>query len=217
MEDRLSCLEGLDRAGVMIALEVALAERDNERERRGAPTELVWTGPEARDSASRDTSVVVRKLFRSAQRSVLIAGYAFDHGADILSPLHEAMQDRAVTVEMFLDLRQRAPAGADIDAFAAKKMGEFLSRNWPFGEPWPAIFYAPTTIAPDSMVSVHAKCIVVDETTTLITSANFTDRGQHRNFEVGVLLHDPSLANRLVAQWKSVLRSGVFRPYRIGS
>src|SRR5262245_4318154 len=36
--------------------------------------DLVWTGPEAGGTASRDTGVVVRELFQSARHSVLVAG-----------------------------------------------------------------------------------------------------------------------------------------------
>ena len=208
---RLSCLEGVDRAGVLAALSVALAEREGAR--RGA-VELVWTGPETKTSTSRDTAVVVRQLFTSAQRSVLVAGYAFDHGKDILEPLHTAMAERGVVVDIFLDLRERAPQGVTPEVFAAERLGTFLEQNWPFGDPKPSLYYAPSTIAPDSMASVHAKCVVVDETTTLITSANFTDRGQSRNIETGVLVHDKQLALQLVGQWRSVLAEGSFRQHR---
>ena len=61
------------------------------------------------------------------------------------------------------------------------------------------------------MASLHAKCIVVDERRSLITSANFTDRGQTRNMEVGVLLDDADFARGLAAQWFSALAAGVFR------
>jgi phosphatidylserine/phosphatidylglycerophosphate/cardiolipin synthase-like enzyme len=205
---RLGCLDGLDQPGVQAVLSVALAERESVSD---TTAELVWTGPEAKASTSRDTAVVVRQLFSSAQHSVLVAGYAFDHGEEILRPLHAAMQDRGVTVDVFLDLRERAPVGVPLDAFAAEKMGDFLRQNWPFGEPLPRLYYAPATIAPDSMASVHAKCVVVDETTTLITSANFTARGQSRNIEIGVLLHDHRLAVQMIGQWKGALASGQFR------
>ncbi|MDY0003267.1 MAG: DISARM system phospholipase D-like protein DrmC [Polyangia bacterium] len=204
---RLGRLEGIDRAGVLAVLEVALAEREGAQERT---VELVWTGPETRVSTSRDTAVVVRQLFTSARRSVLVAGYAFDHGEEIFRPLHTAMQERNVRVDMFLDLRERAPVGVTSESFAARKMEEFLEENWPFGDPLPRLFYAPATITPDSMASVHAKCVVVDEASTLITSANFTDRGQSRNIEIGVLIHDKQLALQLIGQWKGVLAAGQF-------
>jgi phosphatidylserine/phosphatidylglycerophosphate/cardiolipin synthase-like enzyme len=207
LKDHLGSLEGVDRAGVLAAVSVALAEREGARD--GA-VDLVWTGPETKTSTSRDTAVVVRQLFASAQRSVLVAGYAFDHGKEILEPLHTAMADRDVRVDMFLDLRKRAPAGANLEEFAAEKMEAFLKYNWPFGDPRPNLYYAPSTITPDSMASVHAKCVVVDEATTLITSANFTARGQSRNIETGVLIHDKHLALQMVGQWKGILAAGQF-------
>lgn len=207
----LSVLDDSDWGGVIAALSVALAERESGTE---ATVELVWTGPETRTSTSRDTAVVVRQLFASARRCVLIAGYAFDHGKDILSPLHTVMRDRGVKVDLFLDLRERAPNGANLETFAAEKMEQFLKYNWPFGEPIPSLYYAPATITPDSMASLHAKCVVVDERTTLITSANFTDRGQSRNIETGVLVEDKRLAVQMVSQWKGVLAGGEFVEYR---
>ena len=61
------------------------------------------------------------------------------------------------------------------------------------------------------MASVHAKCVVVDETTTLITSANFTDRGQSRNIEVGVLLQGSRLAKQMITQFRAAARGGFFK------
>ena len=61
------------------------------------------------------------------------------------------------------------------------------------------------------MVSLHAKCVVVDEAISLVTSANFTDRGQDRNIELGVQVHDAAFAHRLVEHWRSALAAGVFR------
>ncbi len=204
---RLDSLDGLDRAGVLAALSIALAERERASE---SSAEVVWTGPEARASTSRDTAVVVRRLFSVARRNVLVAGYAFDHGKDILRPLHEAMRDHGVTADLFLDLRERAPVGTNLQEFATEKISRFIERNWPFGEPVPKIYYAPATIAPESVASLHAKCVVVDEETTLVTSANFTERGQSRNIEIGVLLHDRVLASQIVAQWKRALAAGQF-------
>jgi len=205
---RLGSLDGLNKAGVLAALSVTLAER---KDAHKDAVELVWTGPEAKDSTSRDTAVVVRRLFASAQRSVLVAGYAFDHGKEILRPLHTAMAERGVVVDLFLDLRERAPHGANLEAFAAERLEAFLELNWPFGDPTPNLYYAPSTIEPGSMASVHAKCVVVDETTTLITSANFTDRGQSRNIEVGVLLQGSSIARQMIAQWRAAARGGFFK------
>jgi phosphatidylserine/phosphatidylglycerophosphate/cardiolipin synthase-like enzyme len=179
----------LDSVSLQAVLRTAIAER---RYRPVPRVDLVWTGPEALVSTARDTLVVVRQLFENARKSVLIGGYAFDHGRDIFAPLHVAMTERGVETTIFLN---------DAEGF--------LKENWPFGEPFPSIFCDPRTAEPESRFSLHAKCIVVDERRALVTSANFTDRGQTRNIEMGVLVDDPSLATRLVHQWRGLIESGL--------
>jgi hypothetical protein len=66
---RLSA-EGMAPAHLALLLETAA---DAAETRMGAVScELVWTGPEAAVSHSRDTAVVVEGLFSQAQRSVLV-------------------------------------------------------------------------------------------------------------------------------------------------
>jgi len=196
----------LDGSALEVILRVAIGEREL---RPGPRLELVWTGPEAHVSHARDTAVVVRQLFEQARRSVLIAGFCFDHGEDIFRPLHAAMKDRGVEAQVFLDIEGEAASGRGVAVFADEAVRRFLASNWPFGEPYPQVFYDPRTAAPGAFVSLHAKCIIVDEAQTLVTSANFTDRGQTRNIEVGVLIEDPSFAARLAAQWLSLVDIGL--------
>ena len=187
--EHLGALGRLDAASLQAVLRTTIAER---RYRPVPRVDLVWTGPEALVSTARDTLVVVRELFENAQKSVLIGGYAFDHGQDIFASLHKAMAERGVETTMFVDSAEG-----------------FLERNWPFGEPLPAIYCDPRTTEPEARCSLHAKCIVVDEVRALVTSANFTDRGQTRNIEMGVLIDDPSTASRLVHQWRGLIESGL--------
>ena len=143
----------------------------------------MWTGPESRASAARDTAVVLAELFGRATNRILVAGFAFDHSDAVLRPLHHALL-RGVTCRLFADV-----GGA----------GGFIADHWPFGPPFPAVFgFEPE---PGVFASLHAKCVVVDGQWVFITSANFTDRGQTRNIEVGVVLNDEHLAGVLEAQF----------------
>lgn len=201
---RVGMVTALDREATLAVLEVALAERPA-RENR---VELVWTGPEARVSGARDTAVVVQELFLGAQKSVLIAGYSFDHGADLLKGLHAAMHERGVQVEVFLD----APGEKGKNAGEAAKAA-FLAKNWTFGAPFPAFFVDGRALDSGSTeyASLHAKCVVADALRSLVTSANFTDRGHSRNVEVGVLVEDAPFAAALLRQWRGAVESGVFK------
>lgn len=181
-----------------------------ERARPTPSVELVWTGPEAGLRPTRDTAVVVRELFARARRSVVVGGFRFSHGEAILRPLHEAMRDHGVEASIFLDI-ERAPRGVDVRAHAAQALDRFIDQNWPFGDPRPRLYYDPRTVEPGSVASLHAKCLVVDRRWALVSSANFTDRGQHRNLEAGVLVEGSTFAERLAEQWLGLVASGEMR------
>lgn len=187
----LGTLNTLGAAGTEVLLDTLLAERGRAK---AVPPELVWTGPEARVSRARDTEVVLAELLGSARRSVLIAGFSFDHGARLLAPLHHVMREHGVRCALF-----------------AEDVANFVSENWPFGEPFPTLY---RDARDERYTSMHAKCVVVDDARVLVTSANFTDRGQTRNIEVGVLLHDPEFAQVLAAQWMDAVDTGYFE--RVG-
>ena len=60
-------------------------------------------------------------------------------------------------------------------------------------------------------VSKHAKCMVVDARFTLITSTNFTNRGQIRNIEAGALIDSTAFAQEFLAHWMRLVELGVFK------
>jgi phosphatidylserine/phosphatidylglycerophosphate/cardiolipin synthase-like enzyme len=191
----VAALGGLDAAGVAGALRAVIAERTH----REAPRlELVWTGPEPKVAWTRDTAVVVRHLFKNAERSVWVAGFAFDHADDILRPLHESMHERGVRATLIVD------ASAEKDV-----LDRFFVENWPFGDPRPRLYYDPRAFDSTLYSSMHAKCVVADERTTLITSANFTDRGQSRNIELGVLIEDRAFAAKVLVHWQNLIDAGL--------
>ncbi|HVS64946.1 MAG TPA: DISARM system phospholipase D-like protein DrmC [Thermoanaerobaculia bacterium] len=205
---QLEPLGALAPEATIAVLQAVAAER---RAKHGPELELVWTGPEASVSHSRSSAVVLRRLFEQAQRTVLIGGYAFDHGAELFAPLHGMMTERGVETEIFLDLREIAKPGVEPEAFARDRIQHFLRHNWPFEGRKPVIYYDPRTAQRGA--SLHAKCVVVDGKVSLITSANFTDRGQTRNLELGVLIRDRGFAETLVGQWRGLVAQGIVRRY----
>lgn len=202
--------EDLDLTAARRLVDAVIAER----ERPVPRLELVWTGPEAPSSSSRDTWIVVRQLFESARKSVIVGGFSFDHGEEIFRPLHAVMRDHGVRASFFLDLEQGKITTEVGAAFATRRIDRFFQHNWPFGDPRPDVFYDPRTAVPGPpWVSLHAKCVVVDDARALVTSANFTDRGQTRNLEAGVLIEDPSFATKLASQWRALVSSGQVARY----
>jgi phosphatidylserine/phosphatidylglycerophosphate/cardiolipin synthase-like enzyme len=213
-----------------ILFETVLAER---HVRRGPKVKLVWSGDDGRVSHARYTSVVVPELFTNARKHVLLAGYSFDHGAQLFAPLHAVMRGYGVQVDLFLDLAQledaldREARRATVDwgpmyaaATSATAPSErarglielFFALMWPFGPPRPRVYYDPRTAQREARMSLHAKCVVIDHEVSLVTSANFTDRGQTRNLEAGVLVEDTDFAESLERQWGNLVQAGIVVP-----
>ncbi len=208
-------LAGTPLAVARAVVETALAERA----RRCPSPELVWTGPAPVERARhRDTALVLRGLFASARSRVVLAGYRFDHGRRLLEPLHAAMRDRGVTVRMFVHVPveqdvMRAPPAQQV-AHCHGEVAKLLAANWPFGAPYPEVFYETRPMDTGRFSSMHAKCVVVDARVALVTSANFTRRAQQDNVEVGALIHDPGFVAALAAQWANAVSHGLFVPYQ---
>jgi hypothetical protein len=216
----------LDTAGLRAVLSALLAERAH---RRPPKLTLVWSGDDPGISHTRYTRIVLPELIERAKSHVLIAGYSFDHGGKLFGPLHAAMT-RGVGCELFVDVhqllerldeaarRQRldwsllsAPVRAATDSAARGRavIALFWRLMWPFGEPHPTVYFDPRTAEERSVVSLHAKCVVIDHALTLITSANFTGRGQNRNLEAGVEIEDEGFAASLERQWANLVESAV--------
>ncbi|MCP4664597.1 MAG: hypothetical protein GY856_55140, partial [bacterium] len=209
----LGPLAGLDAASASVVLRLVIAER----RRREIGPELVWTGPEAPGSTARDTAVVVRRLFEAAQRRVMIAGFDFTKGTEILRPLHAAMRDRGVTARVFLNVKDKAPSRARIDEYVGPRIAESFNKWWTFGAPRPDVYFDPRTVDPaEKYSSLHAKCVVVDGEVAFVGSANFTQRAYEHNIEVGVLVRDRGFASRLAAQWANLVEAGLVRRYVAG-
>ncbi len=56
---------------------------------------------------------------------------------------------------------------------------------------------------------LHAKCVVVDGASALVTSANFTPNAQLKNIELGVKLEDPEIAVRIETQFEELVQKNI--------
>lgn len=204
----LPLLEGLQAAQVLTFVRCVLAER---QQQRGPRLELVWTGPDVQQTVVRDTAIVVRDLFAHAQSSVLIGGCYFSQGEEILKPLACAIKERGVRATFCMNIPEAAPTYEGVDLHVRRQVRAFIAQNWPFGPPLPAFYYDPRTVVPGARVLLHSKCVVVDERTAFITSANFTHNGQERNIETGVQIEDEKFARALSGHWHGLIRAGLLR------
>lgn len=202
----LAALSGHRSAACLAILETAL----NERSQRKPSPELVWTGPEGVASTARDTAVVLKQLFEQARSRVVLAGYSFDHAHDVLQPLHQAMVEHGVEAIFFVNIPQANVLQQPPEQYGRLALADFRAKNWPFGPPYPKLYYDKRALTPGPpWCSLHAKCVAVDGTRAFVSSANFTARGQERNIEVGVLVEDRAFAQFLMAQWLGLIDAGL--------
>jgi phosphatidylserine/phosphatidylglycerophosphate/cardiolipin synthase-like enzyme len=200
---------GLSPAAIARTLEL-LATGYESRPRIEDIVDLVTTGGAG---GNRTTSVVVSELFKNAQQSVLVAGYAVYQGQKVFQALADRMQESPdLDVRLFLDIQRRqgntsAPAEL-VRAFVHR----FRTSQWPSARPLPHVFYDPRSVALEAgkSAALHAKCVVIDGFDLFVSSANFTEAAQQRNIEVGLRLRSTIIAGRIVRFFESLAATGDF-------
>ncbi len=195
----------------LLAEERAAAQRMTDR------VQLVLSPPELDQVDARDTVVVVQDLLRKAKERVLIVSFALDAGpkaealfGELASRMDEHPElEVSVCANVHRKHKDETPSTVLLRAFAER----FRDKVWP-GERLPRVYYDPRSLDQDTHqhAVLHAKCVVVDDCWTLITSANFTQAAGHRNIEAGVLLDDRRLAKRVRRQFEGLVEAGVLVP-----
>lgn len=201
-------LARLSGSSTTVAAFIDLLATERERvERLSDSVQLVWSGPELPGLASRDTGAVVRELFGSAERKLLIVGYAVHQGRQLFQVLADRMDsDADLSVRMVVDISRRYGNTSLEHELVLNFARHFREREWP-GQRLPEVYYDPRSLSPDTdkRSSMHAKCIAADGERALVTSANFTEAAQQRNIEVGVLVRSARVAGSLQARFEMLI------------
>ena len=207
---------GMGPEQIAVALELLGEERRSTQEARDR-VELVWTdAPERRAPGARTTSAVVRSLFETAERSVIVVSYALDDGDKgraLLGPLLDRLEERPeLDVRLLLNVI-RGNKDYREDEVLLRELAEKIVDLW--GDtPRPAVFYDPRALSRGRgpRACLHAKCVVIDDARALVTSANFTEAAHERNVEAGVLVGDVGFVTALRRRLEGLVRSGAVVP-----
>lgn len=175
--------------------------------RMAGGAELVWTGPETTVAHSRDTAVVVSELFASAKRSVLVSTFVLHQPEMVFKALADRMCEiPELRAQLFVHVA-RKDNDRRHESEILREFADKLRKAWP-GPSRPFLYYDPRSLATgDDRATWHAKVVVIDEETSFVTSANFTQWAQERNVEAGVLIRDASFARQLRQQFDSLVQS----------
>lgn len=174
--------------------------------------DLVLSGPDLPGVPTADTGAVVRTLLSHAQDEVLIVGYAIHNGRDLFAPLADRMlANRNLRATFYLDIRRPIGDSTEECELVRRFGAEFRTKHWPWSL-LPEVFYDPRSLQQGSnRASLHAKCVIVDRSDALVTSANFTEAAQQRNLEVGVLIRHEATVQRLANFFDGLRVRGDFR------
>lgn len=146
------------------------------RARAGQSIDVVWTGPESGIATSRLTAATVIGLLGEARSEILLVSYATHTEPGLATALAEAA-DHGVEITLVTERHADNPGyhGADVpfSGIPATRL------HWPASQRPPG-------------ASLHAKIIVVDHKTALVTSANLTNRAMETNLECGILIRGGS-------------------------
>jgi len=204
--------EGMSESHLALLFEYVAVERSGQETARDG-VELVWTGPDEPGMANRDTIVVVSELFSKAEESVVVAGYAVYQGKEVFSPLAAQMEEiPSLKVRMFLDI-SRPRGDTSLESEILRRYAHrFRKDQWP-GSKFPEVWYDPRALEMNQAkrACLHAKCIVIDEEVSFVSSANFTEAAQLRNIEVGVLIKSHAFSEQLACQFEVLSSRGVLR------
>ena len=149
----------------------------------------VWTAPaspslEGGITSSRD------KLVSSARKSVVCSTFNVQRSTPLWNALEEVSVRPGVSVRLYLDTEV-----CDGRPAPWRPTTEQVARELPNVE-----VFRTRELASGDVVCNHAKFIAVDHRTILVTSANFSNRAESDNVELGLRVDDPSLVRKIERQ-----------------
>ena len=149
---------------------------------------------------------------------MFLVGYAVHNGADLFEPLAKRMAAvETLRVIICLDIPRR-PNDTSLEPEIVRRFAtEFRLKHWPWSR-LPELYYDPRALSanPLERASLHAKCVIADGKSALITSANFTEAAQRRNIEAGVLVNHGPLVARLRSFFAAGIQAGWLRRCVLG-
>jgi phosphatidylserine/phosphatidylglycerophosphate/cardiolipin synthase-like enzyme len=157
----------------------------------------------------------VRQLLSEARKSLWISTYSIFNGQGVFQPIEDVWSARPeLDVVLILNVPPDEKNGIYGAAAVDKCAKAFWNYHWPWGRK-PIVFYDPRgpETTPESPACQHAKCILVDEVTAFITSANFTESAHERNIELGVLFRDnQKVTVSIRSKFESLIHNGFLKP-----
>ncbi len=152
---------------------------------------LVWSGPNLSGVPMRMTAQVIMEMIDDAQKSLFLSSFTFYKVGEIVDRLDAAAR-RGVEISLLLETPQSSHYKVRVDPL--ENINEDL-KNKLHLYIWP---YKKRIIDGDPQTgSLHAKFILQDKAKLFISSANLTQSAMDRNIELGVIIEDRNVIQKM--------------------
>lgn len=167
--------------------------------------ELVWSGPNLLFPLRR-TDQALLELINGARHRLLLVSFAVYKVQPIVEALENALRRN---VEVIICLEDAAESQGKVSFSGIKAFSSSLFRLASFYD-WP-VENRPHS-QDGRFGSLHAKVAVADRARALISSANLTEYAMDMNIEMGVLLEDEGLGEKIDRLFADMIIRGILRP-----
>ena len=164
---------------------------------------LVWSGPNVTGVPLRMTAQVIMEMIDQAQESLFLSSFTFYKVKEIIKRLEKAAQ-RGVEISLLLETPQSSQYKVKIDPLRTlsddlkSKLNLYI---------WP---YRNRVIEGDPNTgTLHAKFILQDQTRLFVSSANLTQSAMDRNIELGVIIEDTVVIQKMRDHLDTLIRENV--------
>lgn len=164
--------------------------------------QLVWTGPDTPKASPRDTLPQMLEMIGRAKSNILLVTFAAFKATSIMDAL-KAAAARGVQLKIIVESSDDSAGQLSHDSSKAFPKS-FIDSG--------CIWFWPLSKRPKNPKGMpgklHAKCLVIDDTEVLVSSANLTDDAMERNIEVGIRCANSSSASQLKAKFDALVEQG---------
>lgn len=191
----------LPAQGLALAIQTSLITLGTSQ---GPSVELVWTGPSALFSLRRTDQALLELIDGAKQRLVLVS-FAVYKVQSIIEALENALRRN---VEVIICLEDAEESQGKVSFSGSKAFSSSLFRLASF-YCWP-IENRPHT-QDGRFGSLHAKVAVADRAKAFISSANLTEYAMDMNIEMGVLIEDIELGEKIDGLFTNLIIQGILK------
>ena len=189
--------------GSALALALRSAANAISSERTEQTIDIAWTGPSTPSVPVRRTASIIVDLIDESRKELLAVSFAAYNVPVVVDALNAAAS-RGVEVRLVLESAADSGGALRFDARTAFSALEDRVRFYS----WPADQRATPSGAHGAL---HAKAIVADGKSALITSANLTGSALDANMELGLLVMGGPIPGRLATHFAELIARGILR------